>query len=288
MYRDFSNDKLNYLKSLTESGGDMPDMESLTTLSNPVMDIYNWTGKGEMPTTLKSSDLDAISKKIAGGDLAKTEFHEMFDKVFGTGEKSGYAPYDSLGDYSYRDTLVETEVQNTSRIQQLQLLALMEAEAEDDNIDEDNLRKLSADADYLKAVREDDEDDDEDDDDDDDDDDSLQEGYNLEEDYFDEDLVNEYVEESYESYDSYGQSPISLLENSEDDIVNLNTLLEQTQLIEDEVDSILGYDLSENSDDFSDVISDTDSILYEDFDDSLEESGEFDADLSDYLDEDIL
>jgi hypothetical protein len=245
------------------------------------MDIYNWTGKGEMPTTLKSSDLDAISKKIAGGDLSKTEFHEMFDKVFGTGEKSEYAPYDSLGDYSYRDTLVETEVQNTSRIHQLQLLALQEAE--DDNIDEENLSKLSADAEELKAVREEDEDDD-----DDEDDDSLQEGYelmSLEEDYFDEDLVNEYVEESY---DSYGQSPISLLENSEDDIVNLNTLLEQTQLIEDEVDSILGYDLSENSDDFSDVISDTDSILYEDFDDSLEESGEFDADLSDYLDEDIL
>ena len=279
MYRDFNNDKLNYLKSLTESGGDMPDMESLTTLSNPVMDIYNWTGKGEMPTTLKSSELDAISKKIAAksdGDLSKTEFYEMFDKVFGNGEKSEYAPYDSLGDYSYRDTLVETEVQNTSRIHQLQRLALQEAE--DDNIDEDNLRKLSADAEDLKAVREEDEDDD--------DDDSLEEGYSLDEDYFDEDLINDYVEESYDSYD---QSPISLLENSEDEIVNLNTLLEQTQLIEDEVDSILGYDdLSENADDFSDVISDTDSILYEDFDDSLEESGEFDADLSDYLDEDIL
>ena len=286
MYRDFNEDKLNYLKSLTEAGLGIPDMENLSTLSNPALDIYNWDGKGEMPTTIKSSELDSISKKIAAqydGDLSKTEFNEMFDRVFGDGTKTEYAPYDSLGDYSYRDTLVETEVQNTTRIQKLQQLALQEAE--DDNIAEENLNKLSTDAEDLKATREEDEDED----DDDDDDDTLKEGYgyfDLEEDYFDEDLADSYVEESEDYLD---QSPISLLEDSEDEIVNLNTLLEQTQLIEDEVDSILGYDeLSENSEDFSDVISESDNILYEEYDEMLDESSEIDSDLSDYLDEDIL
>lgn len=282
MYRDFEKDKLSYLKGLVESAVNMDDMNAG---SNPVKDIYNWDGKGELPTTIKFDGIDEIAKKIAAksdGDLSKTEFNEMFEKIFGDGVKKEYSPYDSLEDFSYRDNLIEGEKKNTKIMNFIK--EALEEKNEEEKEDDENEKKISEELDNLKKS----EISDDEESDDDDEDNSLKEMFNT----FsldDESLEKELEQVSETTVDE--KSPISLLEDSDEDLINLNTLLEQTQLIEDEVDSILGYDeLNEDVSDFSDVLTENDEISLDEYDDMLMESDEQldDVDMSEYFDEDVL
>ena len=60
MYKDYRKNRTEYLKLLNEGSVNPLNLDSK---SNPALDIYNWDGKDELPTTIKSADLDAVVKK---------------------------------------------------------------------------------------------------------------------------------------------------------------------------------------------------------------------------------
>lgn len=293
MYRNSKKDRAEYFRLLNESfvedeifNEDNVDLKSLSNYSNPGLDIITWRGEGEMPTIVKGADMDDIAKKIAapyGEDLKATEvFEAVFDEIFGKGEKS-YRPFEILED----DFDMESIIQQDNNFHEYFREDADEDKAEDDK--KSDAKSFAPDFEELKSQN----DDNENDDDDEDDDDSLNEsfmGLNLDEDYQDEyqDVFTEDVTE----YDMDDVAPLSLLENNELDIVNLDTLLEQTQLIEDELDQVANYDrILENDSDFSDVFDSESELISEDtFDESfdMDDLLEDGVDYSEYLDEDIL
>ena len=134
----------------------------------------------------------------------------------------------------------------------------------------DASKDLKMELDDIKSTENYDGEEEDEDDDDDDDEDSLKEAYmglNLDENMGSDldDVVNTFVNES-EDYEDV--SPISLLEDSEDSIFNLNSLLEQTQAIKDEVDSILSFNENEK---FSNIMNENEiqDVLEENTDDYL-------------------
>lgn len=284
MYRDYKKDRLRNLKTLNE--GTVNPL-NLDHKSNPCLDVYNWDGKDELPTTIKTADLDTIIKKIANKEdesgLKKTEvFENAFDKVFGKSSNVNYRPYDDISDTGYRDSLLEAEYKTKF---------VKEDEDKEKEEDTDNTKDLDMELDNIKSSQDDldkYEDDDDDEEEDDDDEKSMKEnymGFNLDEDV----NYDEQVENLTKTYKQINEniSPISLLEDSEDSITNLDALLEQTQLIEDEVDSILNYNIEENASDFSDTINESEINEYLNEDIFLE-SSDFDDDLSEFLDEDLM
>lgn len=306
MYRDSKRDKIAYLKMLAEANA---NMDTLEKRSNPALDIYNWDGKGEMPTTIATKDMDDIIEKIAGKKLNKTEmFETAYNQIFGKDNAKGYSPYDSLEDYSFRDSFLEHELgqvpsNKSSKYNEIQLVE--KADEDEDDDDDKNMDGDSIDMD-VKNLKDSEIDDD---DDEDDDDDSLKEtfmGLNLDEDAeltdeqietilegLDDDEINSIVE-SIEKEDAINKSlsenvkveksPISLLENTEVGLDNIASLLEQTQLIEDESESVLSYDFNDSSD-FSDTITESELADMDDDSDMFLES--FDDMDDDFLDEDI-
>lgn len=286
MYRDYKKDKLKNLKTLNEGSVNPLNLDHK---SNPCLDVYNWDGKGELPTTIKTADLDTIIKKIATkedeGTLKKTDvFENAFDKVFGKSSNVSYRPYDDISDTGYRDALMEAEYKNK---------VFREADDKEDDKKEqeiDSTKDLDSELDNIKASQDDLDqyDDDDDEEDDDDDETSMKESYmnfNLDEDS----NYDEQIESLTKNYKQISEniSPISLLEDSEDSITNLDALLEQTQLIEDEVDSILHYSIEESSSDFSDTITESELTDFMN-EDLFLESSDFDNDLSEFLDEDLI
>jgi hypothetical protein len=281
MYKNYRQNRTEYLKLLNE--GSVNPL-NLDTKSNPALDIYNWDGKDELPTTIKSADLDEVIKKIANKEgesgLNKTDiFENAYNKVFGSGS-NGFSPYDDISDTDYKETLLNSYKGYISE----------DFEEKEKEESKDDSKDLSMELEDIKSTEKyDGEEEDEDDDDDDDDEDSLKEAYmglNLDENMGSDldDVVSNYVSES-EDYEDV--SPISLLEDSDDSIFNLNSLLEQTQAIEDEVDSILSFNESEK---FSNIMNDSEvrDILEESSDDYLLESDFSDDDFSEYLDEDLM
>jgi hypothetical protein len=296
MYRNSKKDRTEFFRQLNESfiedeifTEDNVDLKSLSNYSNPGLDIITWRGEGEMPTTVKGADMDDIAKKIAapyGEDLKATEvFEAVFDEVFGKGEKS-YRPFEVLED----DFDMASVIQRDNDYHEF----IREEADEDKEEDSKDDKSFSADMDKLKQTNDESSyDEDDDDDDDDDEEDSLNEsflGLNLDEDYQDD--YQDALNEDANDYDMGDVAPLSLLENNELDIVNLDTLLEQTQLIEDELDQVSNYDsVLENDSDFSDVFDSDNEMISEDtFDESfdMEDLLEDGTDYSEYLDEDIL
>lgn len=279
MYKNYRQNRTEYLKLLNE--GSVNPL-NLDTKSNPALDIYNWDGKDELPTTIKSADLDEVIKKIVNKEgessLTKTDiFENAYNKVFGSGS-NGFSPYEDISDTEYKETLLNSYKGYISE----DFEEKKEEESKDDSKD------LRMELEDIKSTEKYDGEE-EDEDDDDDDEDSLKEAYmglNLDENMGSEldEVVNNYVSESEEYEDV---SPISLLEDSDDSIFNLNSLLEQTQAIEDEVDSILSFNESEK---FSNIMNDSEvrDILEESSDDYLLESDFSDDDFSEYLDEDLM
>ena len=278
MYKDYRKNRTEYLKMLNE--GSVNPL-NLDTKSNPALDIYNWDGKDELPTTIKSADLDSVIKKIVNKEdessLTKTDvFESAYSKVFGHNSDS-FSPYEDISDTDYRSDLLNSYKGYISE-------DFEEKKAEESKDDSKDLRMELDDIKSTEKYDGEDEDEDEEDDDD----DSLKEafmGLNLDENLGSEldKVVNSYVSES-EDYEDV--SPISLLEDTDDSIFNLNSLLEQTQAIEDEVDSILSFNESEK---FSNIMSDNEvHEILEENDDYLLESDFSEEDFSEYLDEDLM
>ena len=280
MYKNYRQNRTEYLKLLNEGSVNPLNLDSK---SNPALDIYNWDGKDELPTTIKSADLNDVIKKIVNKEgetgLTKTDvFESAYNKVFGNGSNS-FSPYEDISDTDYKETLLNSYKGYISE----------EFEEKEKEESTDDSKDLRMELDDIKSTEKYDGEDDEDEDDD-DDEDSLKEAYmglNLDENMGSEldDAVSNYLSESEEMYDDV--SPISLLEDSDDSIFNLNSLLEQTQAIEDEVDGILSFNESEK---FSNIMNDSEvrDILEESSDDYLLESDFSDDDFSEYLDEDLM
>lgn len=277
MYKDYRKFRTEYLKVLNENN---VDLKNLDPKSNPCLAIRTWDGQGEMPTTIKSADMDDVIKKIAhkeGQDkLKRTDvFESAFDKVFGKGTNS-FRPYEDISDTDYKDALKSTYKSN---------FLSEEAEEKEEEVKDD--KNLKMELDDLKASEPEDMDEEDDDDDDDDDDDNLKESF-LGFDFNEADMeehIEKFVNENVEIEDV---SPISLLEDTDESITNINTLLEQTQAIEDEVDSILSFNEGTK---FSNTISESElnSILENNEDmDYLLDSEFLEEDFSDYLDENLI
>lgn len=283
MYKDYRKNRTEYLKLLNEGSVNPLNLDSK---SNPALDIYNWDGKDELPTTIKSADLDAVVKKIVNKEdesgLTKTDvFESAYSKVFGNRSDS-FRPYEDISDTDYKDSLMNS------------YKGYLSEESEDfkekkEEESTDASKDLKMELDDIKSTENYDGEEEDEDDDDDDDEDSLKEAYmglNLDENMGSDldAVVNSFVNES-EDYEDV--SPISLLEDSEDSIFNLNSLLEQTQAIEDEVDSILSFNENEK---FSNIMNENEiqDVLEENTDDYLLESDFSDDDFSDYLDEDLM
>lgn len=282
MYKDYRKNRTEYLKMLNE--GSVNPL-NLDTKSNPALDIYNWDGKDELPTTIKSADLDSVIKKIVNKEdesgLTKTDvFESAYSKIFGN-KSDSFRPYEDISDTDYKDNLLNSYKGYLSE----------EFEEKEKEESTDSNKDLKMELDDIKSTEKYDGED-EDEDDEDDDDDSLKEafmGLNLDENLGSEldDVISNYVNES-ENYQVEDVSPISLLEDTDDSIFNLNSLLEQTQAIEDEVDSILSFNESEK---FSNIMDDSEvkDLLEDSTDDYILESSDFlDEDFSDYLDEDLM
>lgn len=259
-----------YLKML-EEGLEM-NLDRLQNYSYPAADIVKWRGDGPLPTKLRSKDLDELVDDIANNedDSLNTDKPKNldedseFERIWRDSDTLFEEVGDEVGDMDDRDEEDEDEALEDD------LEDVVEAE-DDVNDEEDD--ELDEDEDEDFEVE--------------DDDDEVEDVENVTE----EDVLDELSKE----YDDVNlgfisESPLSLLEDS-DESYEISQLIKETELLEDDLDSSFMFGNYLKEDDHveeevvvSDKKEDDDDEDYEDLDEDDYEEVEVDSE--DDLDED--